>query len=333
MKRPGGWRPSGSLAVSMWLVGQLSLSAQEPLPADYYNQVDPSGPTSLRRTIHETIDGHLKILYTANAVDTWDVLERADEDPLDTDSVLDVYRNASYPKAGGGNNSYNREHSWPKSYGFPKDGQNNYPYTDLHHLFVADSRYNSSRSNKPYGSCSPECTERETDANGGVGGGDGTYPGDSNWTTTGVWETWTGRRGDVARALFYLDVRYEGGLHSVTNVPEPDLILTDDLSLVEADGHNQSTAYMGRLSALLEWHHEDPVDDREQRRNDVVFEAQGNRNPFIDHPEWVACLFEGICESQDDDVDAEEIRRHIDELEQQLEVLRALLATLEEETP
>ena len=63
-------------------------------------------------------------------------------------------------------------------------------------------------------------------------GGSGVYPGESNWTTAGVWEAWAGRRGDVARALFYLDVRYEGGVHGVTGAAEPDLVLTDDPSLL-----------------------------------------------------------------------------------------------------
>ena len=94
----------------------------------------------------------------------------------------------------------------------------------------------------------------------GAGGGSGTYPGQSNWTTTGIWETWIGRRGDVARALFYLDVRYAGGTHGVTGAAEPDLILTDDASLVATSGTNASVAHMGRLSVLLAWHAEDPVE-------------------------------------------------------------------------
>ena len=119
---------------------------------------------TLRRTLHELIDDHKRLPYTANATDTWDVLEAADQHPSDDRQILDIYRNASYPKAGGGNANYSREHSWPKSYGFPKDNVRNYPYTDCHHLFLVDRRYNSSRHNKLYRSCDESCTEGRQNA-------------------------------------------------------------------------------------------------------------------------------------------------------------------------
>jgi endonuclease I len=269
-------------------------------PAGYYDSVDAGDATSLRSTLHDVIDDHTRYPYTSTATDTWDILDSADEDPNNSSNVLDLYKNASYLKQGGGNSNYNREHSWPKSYGFPKDKSTNYPYTDCHHLFVCNSGYNSSRSNKPYRYCSASCSEKVTDVNNSQGGGSGTYAGNSSWTTgsgaTGTWETWGGRRGDVARALFYMDVRYEGGTHGVTGASEPDLILTDNASLIVSNTTvNKSTAYMGLLADLLDWRLEDPVDDLERDRNDVVESYQGNRNPFIDHPEWVDCIFDGTC--------------------------------------
>jgi endonuclease I len=263
--------------------------------ANYYDSVNPTNAATLRATLHEVIDDHQRFPYTSSATDTWDILEEAESNPTDFTSILDVYGNASLPKYGGGGGGYNREHSWPKSYGFPNDGSQNYPYTDCHHLFLSDEGYNSSRSNKLYDYCDLGCSERTTLANGGVGGGTGTYPGWSNWTATGVWEAWLGRRGDVARALFYLDVRYEGGLHGVSLADEPDLILTDDASLVAVSGTNAAVSYMGMLSVLLQWHFEDPVDAWERNRNDVIEGYQGNRNPFIDHPEWAGCLYADQC--------------------------------------
>lgn len=267
----------------------------ETVSNGYYAGVNASSPTMLRITLHETIDDHQRYPYTATTTDTWDILEFADQDPLNAGRILDVYKNASYAKAGGGNTEYNREHTWPKSYGFPTDGSTNYPYTDTHMLFLSDSSYNSSRSNKPYANCTGTCTEHVTLSNGGVGGGSGVFPGFSNWANSTFWQTWSDRKGDVARAVLYMDVRYEGGTHGITGAAEPDLILTDDPGLIATTGSNTSIAYMGLLSEVLRWHAEDPVDEKERLRNEAVFSFQGNRNPFIDHPEWVACLFQNQC--------------------------------------
>lgn len=281
-------------------------TAQAAAPAGYYASVDLSTPEALAETLHAVIDDHTRFPYTSSATDTWDILELAQQDPGSPGAILDVYRNASYPKQGGGNASYNREHTWPKSFGFPNDGAANSVYTDAHLLHLSDGSYNSSRGNRPYGDCDASCTSRATVANEGQGGGVGPYPDDDNWTaggggvggSLGRWEVWTGRRGDVARSLLYADLRYEGGVHGVTGFSEPDLVLTDDESLVSASntGSNEAVAYMGILSDLLAWHAEDPVDDFERHRNDVVFSFQGNRNPFVDHPEWVEMLFTpGSC--------------------------------------
>ena len=258
------------------------------------------GALTLRARLHGVIDDHLRFPYSRGATDTWDILKLADEDPDDADHILDVYKNASYHKISAGGGLYNRKHTWPNSYGFPDDGSTNYPYTDCHMLFLCDGSYNSSRSNNPYRNCNAGCLEKTTLVNNGQGGGSGEYPGNSNWRTgqgpSGTWETWIGRRGDVARAMFYMDVRYEGGTHGNTGASEPDLILTDDADLIVVT--NGPIAYMGILSVLLEWHEQDPVDDVERNRNDVVFSFQQNRNPFIDNPEWVACLFLNECDAE-----------------------------------
>ena len=269
---------------------------------DYYASANLSSDSALRASVHEIIDDHIKHPYSSSSFpDTWDILESADEDPLDPTSILDVYKNESYTKFGGGTGAYNREHSWPRTYGFPDDGATVMPYTDCHHLFLSDVDYNSDRSSRAFDDCAA-CTENPTVANGGVGGSPGSgYPGWSNWyggnfNADGSWETWIDRRGDVARAQFYMDVRYEGGVHNETGATEPDLILTDQRNLIVST--TSSPAYMGLLLVLIDWHEQDPVDAKELRRNDEVWKHQGNRNPFIDHPEWVACIFEGACDTE-----------------------------------
>lgn len=291
--------PVFSLMTAILAVGAGRVVAQPP--PGYYDTVNTTNAATLRATLHPVIDDHTRFPYTSTSTDTWNILEQADQDPGNPANVLDVYKNASYVKVGAGNTNYNREHTWPNSYGYPNDGSTNYPYTDCHALFIADDSYNTSRSNKPYRFCSALCSEQITLFTNGVGGGSGVYPGNSNWTTgsftTGTWETWIGRRGDVARALFYLDVRYEGGTHGITGVAEPDMILTDNEALIDASntGANESIAYMGMLSVLLQWHQQDPVDSKEISRNNVVAGYQGNRNPFIDHPEWVECIWNSNC--------------------------------------
>lgn len=284
-----------SVCALLCLLGSHVLSAQ-PSPG-YYDSVDATNAATLRSTLHDVIDDHTRFPYTSSSsIDTWDILEIADENIDNAGGVITVYRNADYGKEGGGNSFYNREHSWPKSYGFPNDGTTNYPYTDAHHLFIADSGYNSSRSNKPFDFCTGSCSEKTTEANNGRGGA-----GQSNFTagsfTQGQWEVWGSRRGDIARALMYMDIRYEGGTHGVTGISEPDLILTNDLSLIENSnqGSNLSTAYMGLLSVLIDWHKSDPVDDFERQHTEAVASFQGNRNPFVDNPQWVECLFENVC--------------------------------------
>ncbi len=258
-------------------------------PAGYYDTVDSSTAGTHRSTLHDVIDGHTKIPYNSSSTDTWDVLELADQDPLDAGNILDVYRNRTYNKVGGGSGSYNREHTWPKSYGFPDDGSTNLPYTDCHQLFLCDSGYNSTRDNRIFDYCTFACNSYTADNYNGQSGANLSQV----YSPVGVWETWIGRRGDVARAQFYMDVRYEGG------GTEPDLILTDDVNLIlaSATGNNEAVAYMGLREILLQWHQEDPVDDKERNRNDMVYTYQGNRNPFIDHPNWVYSIFDPLVTS------------------------------------
>ena len=272
----------------------------------YYAHVNTSSASQLRCSLHETIKGHTVYPYSGGTTNTWSILEIADEDPNNSGRILDAYRNRSYLKvtdrAGSGSGlKYNREHTWPNSLGFGSTTGNlglpYAPYTDTHMLYLTDATWNADRGNKPFADCSlaSGCGERITEANAGYGGGSGVYPGNSNWVKTpdgnaGSFQVWGHKKGDIARAVLYMAMRYEGGTHPVTGQSEPDLELTDDRSKIVIT--SSSPAYMGLLSTLLAWHTQDPPDAAEQARNEVIFSFQGNRNPFIDHPEWAsASLF------------------------------------------
>lgn len=271
--------------IVLWFLS-LATSVRADIPVGYYDSALQLAGAALRTALHDIIDNHQRFPYTSTATDTWDLLSILDEDPDNAANILTIYRNVSVEKSDHTQSTgWNREHTWPSSYGFAADGACNYPYSDIHHLRAANPSYNSSRGNRVYDACTSGCTEYPVDglvvSNWGSGTG-----------SSGSWQVRADRRGDIARTMFYLDVRYEGGVHAGTGCAEPDLILTDDRTLVVSNSSsNHSVAYMGVLSSLIEWHLSDPVDEAELARNDLVYGFQGNRNPFIDHPEYVCEVF------------------------------------------
>lgn len=285
-----GARPASNTATR-------SRGATAP-PATYWSRVNTGNAAQLRCSLHATIKGHTAYPYSGSGTSTWTILELADQDPDNPGNILDIYRNRSYPKvsarAGRGSGlTYNREHTWPKSLGFSSlTGDKGLPYaphTDAHMLYLSDTDFNSRRGNKPLANCSKGCTSLASETSNGNGGG--SARGQKNWFagpdgSGGSFEVWDGRKGDIARGVLYMAIRYEGGTHPGTGQGEPDLELTNDRSKIVMT--SRSPAYMGLLSTLLHWHRADPPNAQERRRNDVVYRFQGNRNPFIDHPEWAS---------------------------------------------
>ena len=287
---------------------------------DYYLGADTSSGSALKAWLHTRLTTapapYTEIVaypYTGSPTDTWDILREADQDPDNVNNILDVYKNESMPWMGGGQQAYNREHTWPNSLGFAHqtmNGKPNPPYTDTHMLRLSHVGYNSNRGNKPLATCPPtQCIRLATDSNGGFGGGTG--DGDANWYKNpdgnqGSFEIWDHRKGDIARSVLYMAVRYEGGVNA-DGIVEPDLELTDDRSkivITDAQSGSGGVAYMGLLTDLLAWNDFDPPDDQERLRNDLVFTYQHNRNPFVDHPEWARCVFTGEdCPASNDDDD------------------------------
>ncbi|MGV2620639.1 endonuclease [Halobacillus sp. ACCC02827] len=233
--------------------GDGETGEQDSQPGSYYDRADSLTGDALKAELHDIIDDHTEISYSQ----VWDALRNTDEDPENPANVLLLYTGDSISKNrnGGGVDDWNREHVWAKSHG--GFGTAMGAGTDLHHLRPTDVSVNSSRSNLDFDNGGSPYSDAP----------DTYYDGDS-------WEPRDEVKGDVARMIFYMAVRYEGD--------------QGELDLEVADFTGTSGPYLGKLSTLKEWHESDPVDDFERNRNEVIYEDyQHNRNPFIDHPEYV----------------------------------------------
>ena len=235
------------------------------IPEGYYDNAIGLEGDELKSALHGIIDGHTEYSYD----DLRDfVLANTDEDPNNSNNIILLYTGRSQAKNtfGGGANDWNREHTWAKSHG--GFGETPPAGTDAHHLRPTDASVNSSRSNLDFD-------------NGGTQHSEATgcyYDSDS-------WEPRDAVKGDVARMMFYMVVRYEGDSDDNNGL---------DLELVDYTPGGDAGPILGKLSTLLEWHAQDPPDDFEINRHELIYGYQGNRNPFIDHPEWVDCIW-GDC--------------------------------------
>ncbi len=213
----------------------------------------------LKQALHNTIKDHVEFPYSASTTDVWDILRDTDEDPENSNNVILLYTGWSYAKSnnGGGASNWNREHVWAKSHG--DFGTDPPAGTDVHHLRPTDVTVNSKRGSLDFD-------------NGGTLYTDGDGPTECRYDNDS-WEPRDAVKGDVARMMYYMAVRYEADDGY-------------DLELVEKTGTSGSV--FGRRSTLYNWHNQDPVSDFERRRNEIIYtDYQKNRNPFIDFPAFV----------------------------------------------
>jgi endonuclease I len=238
-------------------------------PAGYYDSAHDRTGQDLRQALHTIIRGHTVIPYSSAGFDTSDALKILDEDPANPNNVILLYARRSESKTNFPA-VWNREHMWPNSYGL----DDRHPaYSDLFNLRAEDENVNSSRGNKYYDTSETNHLSYR-------------FPAHAEAllcsTDFDSWNPPDAVKGDIARAMFYMDVRYEGGIGS-----EPNLAVTEGVGRI-----NSATNFMGRLGTLLLWHERDPVDNAERLRSERVFTLyQHNRNPFVDHPEWVHQIF------------------------------------------
>ncbi|WP_250458494.1 endonuclease [Microbulbifer litoralis] len=251
----------------------------------YYDTADGLSGYTLKTALHNIVRGHnarsygdLWDFYAANDLDYYyeqdgSILDIYSENPGGSDpyhytAVSDQCGNYS-----GEGDCYNREHSFPRSWFGGAVAPMN---TDVHHIFASDGYVNAIRSSYPYGEVA---TTSAVSSNGSRLGS-----GQSSQGYTGtVFEPIDEFKGDLARAYFYMATRYQNMIAGWQN--------NSNYSDAMLDGSSDQVFEDWALQLLIDWHNADPVSQWESDRNEAAYSFQGNRNPFIDHPEYVESIW------------------------------------------
>jgi hypothetical protein len=236
---------------------------QSTQPTGYYDSTDGLADVALRQALQDIIADPVTVRAQTYA-DVINILKDADQNPENSNQVWLVYSEEGRPKldlqtSSNNTGKWNREHTYPRSRGgffdieedevadgidvfwTTKADSLRHGNSDAHALRAADASENSSRGNQHYGQ----------------------YVGPTG--TLGSF------RGDVARSVLYMEIRYNG--------------------LEVVNGFVTTTGQLGDLATLLDWHRNDPPDDFEMNRNNIVYNWQKNRNPFIDQPLMVEYIW------------------------------------------
>jgi endonuclease I len=251
----------------------IILTAQ--IPTGYYNNANNLTGTPLRQALHDIIDNHTvksySSLYTHFATTDiksngliWDIYS---DNPGGTPPYNYTTAQTCSNTPGYENGCFNREHSWPQSwFGASKSSP---MYSDLFHVYPTDSYVNTRRSNYPYGEVSsPTWTSQN-----GSKLGPCSYPG---YTGT-AFEPLDEFKGDLARTYFYVCTRYYG----------------EDTGWITNSLMSGANLLPWALTMMKDWSLQDPVSAKEIARNNAIYTLQGNRNPFIDHPEYACLIWSG----------------------------------------
>ncbi|ESU28297.1 ribonuclease [Flavobacterium limnosediminis JC2902] len=228
------------------------------VPVGYYTSLEGLSGVALKQALQNII-ANPAVVRAHNYGDIWEILKTADQNPLNNNQVWLMYTERAQTKIDyqSGNSIvgfWNREHIYCQSRGGFSDGTSSFAdginvwlptgpndilagHADAHHIRAEDGQENSSRNERNYG----------VDYSGPAG-------------NSGSWH------GDVARAVFYMCVRYSG------------------LNVVNGNPAQNPDGFIGNLTTLLTWNHSDPSDDFEMNRNNYIYTWQMNRNPFIDYP-------------------------------------------------
>ena len=244
------------------------------IPSGYYNNANGKKGKELQIALNQIIKNHRVISYTP---DVWIYYQYTDvkrpgiiwdiysDKPNGTPAYEYNYRTdqciSTSSKEG---DCYQREHSFCQSW---FGGGQGAPFSDLFHIYPVDGSINNKRSNNSYGIVTTSNPDHSFTNGSKIG--PNAYQGAPSGK---CYEPIDDFKGDIARSFFYMATRYmfeDGGFSS------------------EAPMTLKSQIRPWAVKMLLEWHQIDPVSQKEKDRNNAIYAVQKNRNPFIDHPEWV----------------------------------------------
>jgi len=252
---------------------------------EYYKSAEGLRAYALKTALHNIIKNHNSRGYSA----LWTFYRHNDLDHYyeNDGSILDIYSErpgendlhkytkvsdqcGSYSREG---DCYNREHAFPKSWFAGAVEPMN---SDVHHVFPSDGYVNARRGNYPYGQVGSAAFSSN---NGSKVGGASSSLG---YLGT-VFEPINEFKGGLARAYFYMATRYENIIANWNdNNTSSDAVL---------NGSADQVFEPWMLVLLKSWHRLDPVSQKERDRNDAAFRFQNNRNPYVDHPEFVELIW------------------------------------------
>jgi endonuclease I len=251
----------------------LSIQIWAQVPQGYYENATGAGFV-LKTQLHEIVI-HIPQLYSSH----WAFFES--NDVLSNGKVWDIYANCDFnfgtPDNGGnqdvgtGGNVecqfFNREHTFPTSW----FGNASIPRADIVHILPVDKKVNNERGNLPFGVVNNALF---TSSNGSKRGNSAIAA-----VSGQVFEVIDEFKGDIARIFFYMATRYENEISDWENLnADGDKML---------NGTSDQVFETWALEMLYQWHIQDPVSQKEIDRNNAIYQYQGNRNPFVDFPEWV----------------------------------------------
>jgi endonuclease I len=267
-------RRRNSVWALLCLCGLLAHSIRADIydpPAAYYNTATGTGST-LKSQLNDIIDGHTVLSYDSARSS----LQVTDADPNQAGHMLTVYDRVSLNVAaisgsppGWNSTIWNREHTWPRSRGVGSSGQDD---SDLFLLRPSLNASNGDRGNLNFGGAFGASTTGQVVTDG---------------TNGTMWYPGNVEAGMIARQQFYGAVRYDGSDASTNNLE------LGNGNIADVTGTSDDPPpQLGDLARLVEWHFAAPPDNFERRRNQVIYDNyQHNRDPFIDHPEFVWSVF------------------------------------------